>query len=299
MPGHLLLDNHSNSLFSVLLQLAVREYDSDDESEMDDSNARGQADISQFDSVLDSFLEDRDVHPDEYHTLAEEEKARAGSRGTGEGPSERQASEKGENTSSALEGGARVGNEAGERAKSLERTSLEGPSTSGRNGLNAPVKSDAALDEGLEEGLDEGLDVLGELREEKEVIWVEEEDEREHWDCDTIVSTYSNLDNHPVRIGAPLNKFKNLGSERGVQRGENAPGVIRLSGKQGLPVEYLPKRGVVEGLPGRAPRKENEGEEKRGPSQKVAGPRAGEGKEEKKARKVGVHAHLRSACEVV
>lgn len=286
----------------------MREYDSDDESEMDDSDARGQTDISQFDSVLDSFLEDRDVHPDEYHTLAEEEKARAGLRGTGMsagGPSEIQASETGDDTSSALEGGPRVRQEAGERAQSWERTSLEGPSTSGRgaaNGFNAVVKSDATLDEGLEEGSDEGLDVLGKLREEKEVIWVEEEDEREHWDCDTIVSTYSNLDNHPARIGAPPNKFKNLGSERGVQRGENAPGVIRLSGKQGLPVEYLPKRGQsggVEGLLGRAPGKENEGEEKRGPSQKVAGPRAGEGKEEKKARKVGVHAHSQSAREVV
>lgn len=282
------------------LQLAVREYDLDDDSDdEDDADARGHADISQFNSVLDSFLEDHDVHPDEYHTLAEVEKA--GKMGTETAPSKKhgELSGKGSGLSGDVENGAVAGEKEttssnlGTKVSNLEDDgSREAASTSGRKGETVETRAgrtsvkDKGLDAVSDGCSDEEADVLGELREEKEVIWVEEEDEREHWDCDTIVSTYSNLDNHPARIGAPPNKFKSLGSERGSQRGENLPGLIRLGGKEGLPLEYLPRRGGLEGLPNRPPGKENEDEEKRGPSQKVAGPRAGEGKEEKKARKV-------------
>ena len=39
----------------------------------------------------------------------------------------------------------------------------------------------------------------------KKVVLVEESSDNEVWDCDTIVSTYSNLDNHPTKIGTPQN----------------------------------------------------------------------------------------------
>ncbi|KAJ6412072.1 hypothetical protein OIU84_005189 [Salix udensis] len=47
--------------------------------------------------------------------------------------------------------------------------------------------------------------------EDKEVIIEEESsDESEKWDCETIVSTYSNLDNHPAKIGAPETARKKI-----------------------------------------------------------------------------------------
>ncbi|GAQ77974.1 hypothetical protein KFL_000060390 [Klebsormidium nitens] len=288
--------------------LAVREYDLDDDSDEEDVDARGHADISQFDSVLDSFLEDHDVHPDEYHTLAEVEKG--GKQRTETAPTEETGglSRKSNVLSGDVKNGA-VGLEKetmssdrrADGSPSAEAGLLEAASTSGREAevvearTNKTSGKGRGLDEVSDGGADEEADVLGELREEKEVIWVEEEDEREHWDCDTIVSTYSNLDNHPARIGAPPNKFKSLGSERGSQREENLPGLIRLGGKEGLPIEYLPRRGGLEGLPERPSGKENEEDEKRGPSQKVAGPRAGEGKEEKKARKAAVKEQRRES----
>lgn len=76
----------------------------------------------------------------------------------------------------------------------------------------------------------------------KEVVILEESsDESEVWDCETIVSTYSNLDNHPGRIGAP-------GFTREKRLADNFPGflksdsdkIISLGGKGGLPVDYLP-----------------------------------------------------------
>ncbi|PIA64629.1 hypothetical protein AQUCO_00100240v1 [Aquilegia coerulea] len=54
-----------------------------------------------------------------------------------------------------------------------------------------------------------------------EVVIVEESsDESEVWDCETIVSTYSNLDNHPGKIEAPRTRKK-----------------IILRGKEQLPVD--------------------------------------------------------------
>ncbi|KAJ6336249.1 hypothetical protein OIU78_012777 [Salix suchowensis] len=47
--------------------------------------------------------------------------------------------------------------------------------------------------------------------EDKEFIIEEESsDESEKWDCETIVSTYSNLDNHPSKIGAPETARKKM-----------------------------------------------------------------------------------------
>ncbi|KAM7514094.1 hypothetical protein LguiA_003677 [Lonicera macranthoides] len=45
-----------------------------------------------------------------------------------------------------------------------------------------------------------------------DVVVIEEEssDESEIWDCETIVTTYSNLDNHPGKIDAPTRRKKKL-----------------------------------------------------------------------------------------
>lgn len=52
------------------------------------------------------------------------------------------------------------------------------------------------------------------------VVVEEHSDDSEQWDCETVITTYSNLQNHPVKIGENL---------------------IKLGGKQRLPVDFLPR----------------------------------------------------------
>ncbi|KAG1328329.1 protein LTV1 [Cocos nucifera] len=81
-----------------------------------------------------------------------------------------------------------------------------------------------------------------ESQDDEEIVVLEESsEESEVWDCETIVSTYSNLDNHPGKIQAPENPKKRIP--------KNFPGdlvaksnVIALRGKEKLPVEYLPQK---------------------------------------------------------
>lgn len=79
--------------------------------------------------------------------------------------------------------------------------------------------------------------------EDKEVIIEEESsDESEKWDCETIVSTYSNLDNHPVKIGAPETARKKMLSKAVIGALNASSHVIALGGKEKLPVDFLPRR---------------------------------------------------------
>ncbi|KAH9677370.1 protein ltv1 [Citrus sinensis] len=80
-------------------------------------------------------------------------------------------------------------------------------------------------------------------KEDEEVAIVQESsDESEKWDCETIISTYSNLDNHPAKIVAPgLARKKKLAET--ISGALNAPNhVISLRGKEKLPVDFLPLR---------------------------------------------------------
>lgn len=52
------------------------------------------------------------------------------------------------------------------------------------------------------------------------VVVEEHSDDSEQWDCETVITTYSNLQNHPVKIGENL---------------------IKLGGKQRLPLDFLPR----------------------------------------------------------
>ena len=75
---------------------------------------------------------------------------------------------------------------------------------------------------------------------------------REAWDCETIVSTYSNLENHPSVIdehhGGSGSSGKRRGSKNG-RRGDDekknaatGASLIRLSETNGLPVDYVRAR---------------------------------------------------------
>lgn len=114
-----------------------------------------------------------------------------------------------------------------------------------------------------------------------EFLLEESSDESEEWDCETVISTYSTLDNHPGKIGVPERRSKKLA--------ETATGVsaipsrlIALKGKEMLPVDFLPRS-----------KKHSEGKTKEekdvGDKQKELlkrKPRNQESKEEKKERKV-------------
>lgn len=68
----------------------------------------------------------------------------------------------------------------------------------------------------------------------------ESSDESEKWDCQTIVSTYSNFDNHPAKIVAPGLAGKKKLAET-ISGALSAPRhVIFLQGKEKLPLDFLP-----------------------------------------------------------
>ena len=80
---------------------------------------------------------------------------------------------------------------------------------------------------------------------EDELVEVVEEssDESEKWDCQTIVTTYSNLDNHPGLICDPERARKKLSEALAKAKSLNGGSrIITLQGKEKLPVEFLPGR---------------------------------------------------------
>ncbi|CAN7012777.1 unnamed protein product [Brassica rapa subsp. trilocularis] len=80
---------------------------------------------------------------------------------------------------------------------------------------------------------------------EDELVEVVEEssDESEKWDCETIVTTYSNLDNHPGLICDPERARKKLSEALAKAKSLNGGSrIITLQGKEKLPVEFLPGR---------------------------------------------------------
>ena len=79
---------------------------------------------------------------------------------------------------------------------------------------------------------------------------------REAWDCETIVSTYSNLENHPSVIDEHHGGSGASGKRRGRKNGRRGDdgnaatgaSLIRLSETNGLPVDYVrARRGVGRG----------------------------------------------------
>ncbi|KAM0032886.1 putative Low temperature viability protein Ltv1 [Helianthus debilis subsp. tardiflorus] len=75
----------------------------------------------------------------------------------------------------------------------------------------------------------------------KEDVFLEESsDESEGWDCETIITTYSNLDNHPGKIEAPGGRRKKKLTETVNKAFDTPAHVITLKGKEMLPVDFLP-----------------------------------------------------------
>ncbi|CAI9775337.1 unnamed protein product [Fraxinus pennsylvanica] len=74
----------------------------------------------------------------------------------------------------------------------------------------------------------------------QEVVLVEKSrDESEQWECETIISTYSNLDNHSAEIEVLEIRSKNL-----TETAFRAPigWVIVLKGEEKFPAGFLPRK---------------------------------------------------------
>lgn len=263
--------------------LAMREYDDDDygEFEDDDPLARGHADISNFDSVLDEFL----VQSKDSHTL-DEAREQLGRR-----KSKSAAGTKVESTRPGIEGEAVgtvstvLGEDKNQREASEGIDDQEG---------EFQTKSKESKQEGLgEAGIapvttdNDDVNDSSEVSEVEIVLTEEEEDEREKWDCESIVSTYSNLDNHPGKIGDPgrKNRVKMQGQ---IQEIGPLGGRIRLGGKEQLPVDFLPLRSLRQ-------EKKSQRAEKESKIASVPERRKDETKEERKARKELVKEHRKEA----
>lgn len=126
---------------------------------------------------------------------------------------------------------------------------------------------------------------------EDEFIFEESSDESEVWDCETIVSTCSNLNNHPGKIIAPeITRRKKLAETvSGALNSNNH--VITLRGKEKLPVDFLPHgRKVVDKMIDVGSLRTEHQKRK---------PHGQESKEEKKERKVTWRLHkFRDICIV-
>ncbi|GAA0147574.1 hypothetical protein LIER_07239 [Lithospermum erythrorhizon] len=76
---------------------------------------------------------------------------------------------------------------------------------------------------------------------EKEIIYEESSEDEDVWDCETIITTYSNLDNHPGKIGAPEGRRKKKVAETISSDMSTPKPIIALKGKDKLPVDFLPR----------------------------------------------------------
>ncbi|XP_039000785.1 LOW QUALITY PROTEIN: protein LTV1 homolog [Hibiscus syriacus] len=79
-----------------------------------------------------------------------------------------------------------------------------------------------------------------ESEDEKEIIVEESSDESEQFDCESIISTYSTLENHPGKIEAPAGSRKKKLAETVSAALSAKSQVIALRGKEKLPVDFLP-----------------------------------------------------------
>lgn len=128
--------------------------------------------------------------------------------------------------------------------------------------------------------------------ENKDVVLVEESsDESEVWDCETIVSTYSNLDNHPGKIEAPGASRKKKLAQTVSAALSSSNQIISLRGKEKLPVDFLPggRKASTEKVKGQSIPKTEQNKRKQ---------HGLETKEEKKERKAAVKEDRREARRV-
>lgn len=148
------------------------------------------------------------------------------------------------------------------------------------------VKDKEELENIIRRSVQYGEDLVNGNEDEFVEVVEESSDESEKWDCETIVTTYSNLDNHPGRICDPERARKKLSEALAKAKSVNGSGsrIITLQGKEKLPVEFLP---------GRRAEQTSSVKPKAEPVKRKA--HGEETKEEKKERKAAVKTEKREA----
>lgn len=172
---------------------------------------------------------------------------------------------------------------------------------------NQKIPSDLIHNKGMvdnEESMESASDIINRCREyaekyenesqdEEADLFEESSSESEIWDCETIVSTYSNLDNHPGKIEDPGARRKKKLATIPESSNFSAP-IISLKGKEKLPVDFLPNRGKDSS--GKKERKKHVAEEEESANSKAEQLKrkqhGQESKEEKKERKVSAYCNL-------
>ncbi|CAN0080202.1 unnamed protein product [Ectocarpus sp. 12 AP-2014] len=228
-------------------------YDSDEwgELEEDDDRVQGRWDLEQHDyanTCMDDFLAANEdarwtegvqrLPPDQRSIAAATlaiEGAAAAPPAAGGGGSVGDAGKAGAGTAAA--GGAGAGG-VGPSAEAAAKTATSGPRLGKLRGLGG-VPVPAPEDDDEEED-----DELHDMEHHNEYL---REKPADQWDCETIVSTYSNLDNHPSVLGtgrkakpgrarrSPVAEVVGGGDASTVQQ-------VALSAKTGLPLGVLPER---------------------------------------------------------
>ncbi len=120
-------------------------------------------------------------------------------------------------------------------------------------------------------------------------------------DCETIVSTYSNLENRPSVIDAGAPRRQPRGGSRAASNISASPAIIKL-GKTGLPVDYVPHKRAPQagaeagaGDDGERGSGDDDSGEEGAPDWRGNTRRKGETAEEKRARKAAVKEGRREA----
>lgn len=192
-------------------------------------------------------------------------------------------------------------------AEKLNRTfklySVDGSEVNGTQ----MIPSDLFYNKGMvdnEEAMESAPDVIDRCKEyaekyenespdEEADLFEESSSESEIWDCETIVSTYSNLDNHPGKIEVPGARRKKKLATIPEASNSSAP-IISLKGKEKLPVDFLPNRGKDSS--GKKERKKQVADEEdsaKSKAEQLKRKQHGqESKEEKKERKVSAYCNL-------
>ncbi|KAL3840259.1 hypothetical protein ACJIZ3_024850 [Penstemon smallii] len=133
----------------------------------------------------------------------------------------------------------------------------------------------------------------GEIYEEVEYV-EESSDESEKWDCESILSTYSTLDNHPGKIGAPEARRKKKLAETLSGASATPSPLIALKGRERLPVDFLPRSKKHAQEMTKDEKDVNDSQTELVKKK----PRSQESKEEKKERKSAVKSERREARQM-
>lgn len=232
------------------------QYDSDEcgalDDPEDDPTLQGQLDLKDLDHVLDEFIETRRADHtlvslrDEAGAYPAEDGVDACADGAATSPPapHEEATTDRPSRRAAGAGSAQRRNHSGEAGGAAgedraEETGAGGGGSQGRELDGGGGEEEDTTDSETEDVSELEFGVGGKLHM-PEYLAPKETPE---WDCETIVSTYSNLDNHPRMIHAPAKMKSASGrSSQAPSVEDNRPRQIVLSNKTGMPIGALAPR---------------------------------------------------------